>query len=140
MDTNLVMALGVDWTRVITYTQSNGTPVDLSGYTARMQVRAHALDSTKILDLNTSNGGIVLGGTAGTITLILTNAQLTEGPTGLNLSSIISPAAQLVETQATGNLMGWGKQARYDLDVISPSGVITKILSGKVCFDYSVCR
>ena len=36
------------------------SPIDLSGYTARMVVRECAEDSASLLDLTTSNGGITL--------------------------------------------------------------------------------
>ncbi|MGH8562716.1 MAG: ubiquitin-activating E1 FCCH domain-containing protein [Gammaproteobacteria bacterium] len=62
----------------------NGKPVDLTGYTARMQFRAKETDASPALDLTTSNGGVFLGGTAGTIRFVITAAQaialtLTQG-------------------------------------------------------------
>lgn len=45
------------------------TPIDLTGCTARMQVRAEIGSPTVLLELTTENGGITLGGTAGTIDL-----------------------------------------------------------------------
>lgn len=44
-----------------------GVPVDLTGFTARMQVRSDVESPVVLLDLTTENGGIVLGGAAGTI-------------------------------------------------------------------------
>jgi hypothetical protein len=58
------------------------TPADLTSYTARAQARATYTSSTAIFDLTTANGGITLGGTAGTITLALSStatAALTPG-------------------------------------------------------------
>lgn len=46
-------------------------PVDLTGCTARMQVRDKIASPTVLLELTTENGGISLGGTAGTVTLYL---------------------------------------------------------------------
>ena len=48
-----------------------GVPVDLTGRTARMQVRASVDSPDVLLSLTTANGGIVLGGTAGTIDLLV---------------------------------------------------------------------
>jgi hypothetical protein len=45
-----------------------GTAVDLTGYTAAMQVRENSRATATILSL-TSGSGITLGGTAGTIAL-----------------------------------------------------------------------
>ena len=44
----------------------NGKPRDLTGYTARMDIRDKLTD-TLVLSLTTENGRIILGGTAGTI-------------------------------------------------------------------------
>ena len=51
--------------------KENGTPLDLSGYTARMQVKKTPKSTTNILDLTTSNGGIVIDGANGKVTLIV---------------------------------------------------------------------
>lgn len=49
--------------------KATGTPIDLTGCTARMQVRAETSAPAVLLDLTTENGGITLGGAAGTIDL-----------------------------------------------------------------------
>lgn len=54
--------------------QSNGTPVDLTGYTAAMEVRRRP-GQPVIVDLTTENGRIQLGGVAGTIALAITGAD-----------------------------------------------------------------
>lgn len=66
---NIVCDQGSTFTRVLTWKNSNGTAVDLTNYTARMQVRTNYASSTSLLTLTTENGGITLGGVAGTITL-----------------------------------------------------------------------
>lgn len=139
MNTNFVIKLGVDWTRVLTYKQSNGTAVNLTGYTARMQVRENVSSPTKILDLTTENGSIAIDGSTGTITLALTHAQLSEGLPALQFSH---SSETLYENLDSGQkLTGVGKVAVYDLDIISPGGTtITKLLTGKVVFEPSVSR
>jgi hypothetical protein len=47
------------------------TPVDLTGYTARMQIRKKTNSTDKIVDLTTENGGIVLGGVDGTVAVTI---------------------------------------------------------------------
>lgn len=47
-----------------------GVPVDLTGCTARMAVKED-VDMPLLLELTTENGGIILGGTAGTIDLFV---------------------------------------------------------------------
>lgn len=46
-------------------------PVDLSGYTARMQFRKSIKDATALHSLTTENGGITLNNTTKTITLLI---------------------------------------------------------------------
>lgn len=70
--------LGVDTSAYAAYVSGgkadNGVPFDLTGYIARMQVRATIASASALIDLTTANGGIVLGGTAGTIRVIITAA------------------------------------------------------------------
>ena len=57
-------------------TWSVGTPavpVDLTGCTARMQVRPEVESPMVLLELTTANGGIALGGVAGTIELYVSD-------------------------------------------------------------------
>lgn len=46
-------------------------PVDLAGYTARMQIRPKLEDTTIIKELTTENGGIVINNTTKTIQLVI---------------------------------------------------------------------
>lgn len=50
-------------------------PVDLTGYTAKMQIRETVDNPTVILELTHLNGGIVIDATSHTITLTMTSAQ-----------------------------------------------------------------
>lgn len=52
------------------WNDSTGAGVNLSGYTAKMQVRASQDASTSLLELSTANGRIVLTNT-GSITLLV---------------------------------------------------------------------
>ncbi len=55
-------------------TWKTGTPatlVNLTGYTARMQVREDVEDAAVLVELTTENSRITLGGAAGTIELYL---------------------------------------------------------------------
>lgn len=69
---DLVIPLGATWRLPMRYVQGRGgPPVDLSGCTALMQIRATQASATPIAELTTANGRIVLGGTDGTIGLLL---------------------------------------------------------------------
>lgn len=61
---------GSTFSLVLTYKDSNGDAINLSGYTARMQMRRNHEDTT-LIDLTTENGRIALGGSAGTVTLTI---------------------------------------------------------------------
>ncbi|MCY1167578.1 hypothetical protein D9M73_75460 [compost metagenome] len=60
------------------YTDPAGAIVDLTGYTARMQVRAGIGSAVVLLELTTENGGLVIDGAAGKLTMVITEA-LAEG-------------------------------------------------------------
>ncbi len=50
-------------------------PVSLSGYTARMQIRAKINDATVIDELTTENGGIIINDSTKTITILISAAD-----------------------------------------------------------------
>jgi len=79
---NMTIDQGATLSQVWTYKDSDGNLVDLTGYTSAMQVRETFASAATILDLTTENGGITLGGAAGTITLAIsaaTSAAIDEG-------------------------------------------------------------
>jgi hypothetical protein len=77
--TDTVTFNSVNATGYTTYTSGGvleyNTPVPLTGYTARMQIRSSLSSSTVIQELTTSNGGIVIDTTYNTITILLTATQ-----------------------------------------------------------------
>lgn len=88
----------------------DGLPVNLSGYTADMQVRA-ATDQPIIIELSTANGRAVINGALGQVTLTLTATE----------------TAALAE----GTYM-------YDLNFTAPNTTVTKILTGNFTVQASV--
>lgn len=60
---------GATFRKRLTWTAPGGTPIDLTGCTARMQVRSEVESLDVLLELTTENGGITLGGAAGTVEL-----------------------------------------------------------------------
>jgi hypothetical protein len=81
---------------------SSSTPVDLTGYTATLQIRAYATAPAILYD---ASSDITLGGTAGTITLAI-------------------PAS------ATAGFTWW--TGVYDLLLTDSSGNVTPLLAGTV--------
>lgn len=117
---NLTMYQGASWDYTLTWTTTAGsvtTPVDLTGYTARMQVRETQSSTATLLSL-TSGSGITLGGTAGTILLEATAA------TTAGMASSINPQNQFV----------------YDLELISGAGYVTRLVEGNFFLDPEVTR
>lgn len=82
---------------------TDGTPWNLTGYSAAMQVRKATTSSTAILSL-ASGSGITLGGTAGTVAVTASASTMASLPAG-----------------------SWV----YDLELTSGNGTVYAILSGK---------
>ena len=110
---DLVAYQGASWDYTLTWL-AGGTPVNLTAYTARMQVR-ETFDSTGTILSLTSGTGITLGGTAGTIYLEA-SATTTAGFDG-------TPNKQFV----------------YDLELES-AGVVTRLVEGTFTINPEVTR
>ena len=104
---NLVIEQGTTFNPILTYTDNEEPPVpiDLTGYTARMQIREKRTSPSFIHELTTENGGITLGGALGTIVLLITSDDTT---------------------------LFTFKSAVYDLELIAGSGIVTRLLQGSV--------
>lgn len=111
------LRLDVDTTRFGTYTSGGEVlyhpPVNLTGFTARMQIRETVESTTVIKSLTTENGGIALGGATGVITLTIT---------------------------ATDTAALTFDSAVYDLEVVSGGGVVTQVAYGNVTLVDEVTR
>lgn len=85
---------------------------DFTGYTARMQVRRTVDSSTVLISLTTENGRITLGGATGIIELNITAAD-------------------------TAALTSSGV---YDLEIISGTGTVDRIMQGNFDLSQEVTR
>ena len=100
--------------RVITWKAGTPpVPVDLTGCTARMHVREFVSYAVKLLDLTTENGGLVLGGVAGTINIDITHALT-----------------------ATLDV----RRAVYDLEIQFSNGAVRRVLQGVIDVSPEVTR
>lgn len=88
-------------------------PVDLTGYTARMQIREKLDSTTFIKELTTENGGIIIDNTAKTITLYISAADTA-------LLTILSSV--------------------YSLELIDALGKVSQIISGNISLIKEVTR
>lgn len=95
-----------------TYKDSSGSVIDLTGYTARMQIREKKSSTTKLLDISTSDY-ITLGGVAGTV---------------------------VVEVPAATTAAMDFSRGVYDLELESSGGIVTRLLEGAVEFSKEVTR
>lgn len=62
---DLAIYQGATFSKVMRWS-AGGSPVDLTGYTARMQVRGEIDDEEALVELTTENGGIGSGRTSRT--------------------------------------------------------------------------
>jgi tRNA threonylcarbamoyladenosine modification (KEOPS) complex Pcc1 subunit len=109
---DLCIPQGATFSRVIRW-KADGALVNLTGYSARAQIRPSASSATTTLSLTTENSRIALGGTAGTITLSISatdSAALTAG------------------------------RYVYDLELVSAGGIVTRLLQGIVTVSANVTR
>ena len=108
---NLDMWQGASWDYTLTWT-TNGTAVDLTNYSARMQARASYHATATVLSI-TSGSGITLGGTAGTILLEADPVTTAGVPSGSYV---------------------------YDLELVSPGSAVTRLVEGTLTVDPEVTR
>lgn len=110
------LRLNEDTTRYAAYISGGEVlyypPIDLTLYTARMQIRPD-INSATIIDTFTDLDGIILGGVAGTVKLSI---------------SAIRTASYTFDF------------AVYDLELVDGSGVVTRFLQGNVTLDKEVTR
>ena len=112
---NIVCDQGATFGLSLTYKDATGALIDLTNYTARMQVRSKANAPTTILSLTSSAGaGIALGGAAGTI--------------------FISIAASSTASLVPGDYV-------YDLELVNTtSTAVTRLIQGKFRVSAEVTR
>lgn len=93
--------------------QADLVPVDLTGCTARMHIRAKLADATTLMELTTENGGITIGGTTGEIVLFVSDED--------------------------SSAEDW-KSGVYDLEIVHPSGDVTRLIEGSISLVKEVTR
>jgi len=92
--------------------KSNNTPINISGYSAKFQIRENADDDTALVSL-TQSSGITLGGSAGTFVVTIPKATIA----GLTI-----------------------ERGVYDLVLTSGAGVSTVLVRGEVAVVKGVSR
>ena len=97
----------------LTYKDEHNQPVDLTGYSAKLQARVAKAGGELILDMPLVDGQIILGGTAGTIQLKLTYTE-------------------------TGSITA--QSGLYDLLLTDAGGTVTRILEGNMVYKDGVSQ
>jgi hypothetical protein len=72
---NFTIDQGSVWDLEITYQDPNGVPINLTGFTAKMQLRTDYNSPTADLTLTTGGGGIVITGATGVVDISASAAQ-----------------------------------------------------------------
>lgn len=88
-------------------------PKDITGWSARMQVRPSVDDTTVLLALSDTDGTLVLGGTEGSVEIVL-------------------------EATATAALDF--DTAVYDLELVDPTGTVVSLVTGTVTLSKEITR
>lgn len=109
---NITIEQGATFNPVLTWKDENGVVIDLTGYSARMQIRDTVDATSFIAELTDLTGEIVLGGTAGTITF--------------NLSAAATAAFTF-------------DSAVYDLELVNGT-IVNRLLKGEVILSKEVTR
>ena len=108
---NFTIEQGATFNLLMTWKIDN-VPVNLTGYTARLQARIDVDETETILSL-TTGAGITLGGAAGTITLDQSAAQTAVIPAGTYI---------------------------YDLEMVAGTGTVTRLVQGELIVSPEVTR
>ena len=109
---NTTIDQGSIWNVTLVYQDSDGDPVNLTGYTAAMQLRQNYNSELPDLTLTTSNGGLTITGATGTIAVSATATQ----------TSLLTPGFYV-----------------YDLELTSGSN-ISRLIQGQITVAEQVTR
>lgn len=108
---NFICPQGSTFRRTLTYTLDD-IPIDLSGYSSRLQVRQAYYSTEPLLSL-ASGSGITIDGLEGTIDIYISNSDTSDLPPGSHV---------------------------YDLEIISPSSDVSRLIEGTFIVTPEVTR
>ena len=110
---NATIDQGATWTLEVVYKNEAGTPINLTGYTAALQIRQNYYDTTALITLTSPSNGIVITGATGKINITMTNVQTG----GLDEGFYV-----------------------YDLEITSSGGIVTRLIQGQFTVSPEVTR
>lgn len=106
MYVNLVIKKGATFKKSMLYQDKDGNAIDLTGFTAEMQIRTGYGEEPIISTLTTENGKIILGGVLGSVDLLIGKEETKTFPV----------AAKDI----------------YDLELLSPADEVIRLIEGNV--------
>lgn len=109
---DITIEQGATWQRNIVWKDSTGTPIDITGYSARMQIRTRKSSTSTLLSID-QDDYISVGTTDG-------------------LLEISIPASVTAALDFRG--------AVYDIEIESPSGTVYRLLEGTAELSKEVTR
>jgi hypothetical protein len=125
---NFTIEQGTTFTLNLQYKDSNGVPVDLTGYYGRMQIRPSVSSDTVYLtlssSLNSDGTGLNFSGSNGTF-------PPSSGSIGIHIAS------------CTSSMLNFDGQAYYDLEIYSgsaPCPLTVRLIEGQVQLSKEVTR
>lgn len=101
---DIIATQGKTFVLTSTYENDDGTPVNLTGFTGRMQIRQSTSNETVIAELTTANGRFLIPSpTAGQVRFQITAADMATLPPGFYVydSELVNGA--LVEPHLSGS-------------------------------------
>lgn len=104
---------GATLLKPIVWKDSAGVAVNLTGYTAKMQVRKSASSPDVLLEMSTTNGKIQLTPATGTITLVFSATTTAD--------------------------ISWTR-GKYDLELTSADGTVTRLIEGEISVSREITR
>ena len=111
---NLKINQGETFRHGIFWKDAEEVAINITGFTARMHIRERLESATTLMELTTENGRIVI-------------VNAVEGEIRLYI------------TAADSTLISWAAGV-YDLEMVSPSGEVTRLIEGKVTVSKEVTR
>lgn len=109
---DITIEQGATFQMNLTWKDSTGAAVNITGYTARMQVRENYEAESTLVSLTSTGGDIVLGGALGTIAI-----------------TIAASATQTLQLD----------EAVYDLELVN-GATVTRLIQGKAIISREVTR
>lgn len=110
---NLSVQQGATFRKRLVRRNDKGKPINLTGFTAKLQARLNHGDATILFELSTENGGIVITPASGIIDLYISD----EATTLFSFTSCV-----------------------YDLMLYAPDGDALRLCEGKVAVSPGVTR